>query len=439
MLPGIDTRGALTCRDCAGITTPLQCVACGKEAERVRGGKCARCLLVDDLNALMHAPAPGTSAATLITALTCVQRPASITTWMRNPDVQFILAALGTGHMQFSHQGFDALPDKTATQHIRALCVDNELLPARDEYFATFTHWIASQLEKVENLNDRNVLQQLITWHHLKRMTQLHHEGKPTQAGIHNAKQEITSARSFLAYFREGNTSLRACTQLDIDHWLATGTTTRHRVRTFIIWAKAARHCSPSLIIGFRHAKTTPLISDATRISLLEKSLLGEELLRTRVAAMLVLLYAQPISRIARLTQEAISHHDPTLAITFSTEPVIIPEPFATLVLNYLTTINATSGTRTRQSPWLFPGRTSNSSIHPTSLRNELARFGIDLQGGKNGALRQLVRNAPAPVVADLMGYSQNVIHRHAATAGTNNTRYAAIKANQNQPKGPHY
>ena len=56
LLPGRSATGHNICRDCAAITTNLDCVNCGREAERRRGGHCARCVLTADLDADPQTP-----------------------------------------------------------------------------------------------------------------------------------------------------------------------------------------------------------------------------------------------------------------------------------------------------------------------------------------------------------------------------------------------
>lgn len=53
MLPGRPCTGDDICRDCAGITTNLICVTCGREAERFRNGSCVSCVLTSDLTAIL--------------------------------------------------------------------------------------------------------------------------------------------------------------------------------------------------------------------------------------------------------------------------------------------------------------------------------------------------------------------------------------------------
>lgn len=47
-----------------------------------------------------------------------------------------------------------------------------------------------------------------------------------------------------------------------------------------------------------------------------------------------------------------------------------------------------------------------------------LRSLGIYLQGARNTALQVLVSEIPAPLVAEMLGYSDRVTQRHAAEAG---------------------
>ena len=97
LLPGRSPSGHNICRDCAGITTNLVCDNCGREAERRRGGHCARCVVTADLTQILkpHAP-PDMRIKRLITELAAVPRPESITTWMRHPVTAAVLTKIGT-------------------------------------------------------------------------------------------------------------------------------------------------------------------------------------------------------------------------------------------------------------------------------------------------------------------------------------------------------
>jgi hypothetical protein len=55
---------------------------------------------------------------------------------------------------------------------------------------------------------------------------------------------------------------------------------------------------------------------------------------------------------------------------------------------------------------------------------DRLRDLGINLLGARNTALRELVTQVPAPVVAELLGYSDKVMQKHADLASEPWGRY---------------
>ncbi|MFD4974266.1 hypothetical protein [Streptomyces sp. NPDC058424] len=58
-----------------------------------------------------------------------------------------------------------------------------------------------------------------------------------------------------------------------------------------------------------------------------------------------------------------------------------------------------------RSTAWLFPGRQPWHPMDPTSLLDQLRAAGVPVQRGRTSAIRQLVLQAPAPVIARALGY----------------------------------
>lgn len=427
LLPGLTADALPRCRICSGISTPLDCRTCGREGELYRQGNCSRCVLRKDLTALLGDPPLSSPARSLVESLASVERAESIITWMRNPTVQDLLTRIGNGGLQLSHDTFDALPDNGAVRHLRALCVREGLLETRDEAQVDFDRWIPHAIAQAHHPADQLVLHQFAIWHHRARITAIAASGRSANGPTRAAKQEISTSRKFLNHLRQRGLDLQACSQLDIDHWLATGPTTRTLIRTFIAWSVRSQHCPRHLFVARRTANTTPMLTEEVRIQLIRSCLTSDTELRTKVAAILVLLYAQPISKIATLTRDDISRTDTHTMLNLGRQPAPVPAPFDQLLNAYLDTSSQT-GTQPNGSNWLFPGGRPGTHLHRTSLMNDLRAMGLDLRGSKNAALRQLVKHAPAPVVAELIGYSHPVIHRHATEAQNGLARYVGLR-----------
>ncbi|MGW3472335.1 hypothetical protein ACWDKQ_28575 [Saccharopolyspora sp. NPDC000995] len=74
-------------------------------------------------------------------------------------------------------------------------------------------------------------------------------------------------------------------------------------------------------------------------------------------------------------------------------------------------------------NPFLFPGRRAGQPLHTTSLRLRLRNLGLPSRDDRTATIRQLVLQAPAPVVAGMLGYHPNTTL--AAEAGATWTHYA--------------
>jgi hypothetical protein len=172
LLPGRSATGQDICRDCAGITTNLDCDNCGREAERLRGGHCARCVLTGDLEQILqpHAP-PDMRIKRLVTELAAVPRPESIITWMRHPVTADLLAKIGTRELQLNHDAFDALPPSRSREHLREMLVHHRMMPSREhQRLARFEAWLEQRLETLKPTPAIHTpIEQFARWHHLRR------------------------------------------------------------------------------------------------------------------------------------------------------------------------------------------------------------------------------------------------------------------------------
>lgn len=120
--------------------------------------------------------------------------------------------------------------------------------------------------------------------------------------------------------------------------------------------------CGTTPSASARRATSTPgcrrPISQHRRIALIGKVMSGDNLpLMDRVTAALVLLYAQPIRRLIRLTVHDVLADGDQVALRLGDPPTPVPEPFADRLLDYVRAgrPNRLSGT-SPASDWLSPG-----------------------------------------------------------------------------------
>jgi hypothetical protein len=161
-------------------------------------------------------------------------------------------------------------------------------------------------------------------------------------------------------------------------------------------------------------------------VDLLGRLLTSHDLpLRSRVAAAIVLLYAQPVSRVVRLTIDDVLHDGDQVLLRLGEPPSPVPGPVADLLLSWIDNRDNMNTATNRDSRWLFPGRRAGQPMHPEALAALVNSLGVPTIAGRASAIRQHVLEMPAPVVADALGYHQVTTAKLAAQAGSTWSRYA--------------
>lgn len=429
LLPGRDGQRCL-CRGCAGITTALDCTRCGQEGERYRAGICARCALRDDLTDLLtprDAP-PLPAAVKLIEALCSAGRPESIHTWKRNPVVRQTLVDIGSGAITLDHDSFNAARLGRAGGHLRELLIQHGLLPPRDPDLALFEAWLDKRLNQIDDPAVRKPIERFANWHHLERIRHKVRRGEPVAGSTHTAKQEITVVGGFLSWLlNDKHRTISSCTQADVDEWLSTGPTTRTAIRTFTVWA-GNNKVGPKLLVEHRQARSARLLTNEERIRWLRTCLVEDpDTLVYRVAGVLLLLYAQPLVRVVRLTCPDVIDSGGELHVRLGKDPAPVPEPFAYLLRLHLENRPNLQTVNSSGNPWLFPGGRAGQHLSANAVTVRIRRLGIEPLAARNSTIRDLVRQVPPPIVAAQLGYSNQVALKHAALAAEPQSQYAKI------------
>ncbi|WP_405475453.1 hypothetical protein [Streptomyces sp. NBC_00009] len=139
---------------------------------------------------------------------------------------------------------------------------------------------------------------------------------------------------------------------------------------------------------------------------------------RARVAAALVLLYAQPVTRIVRLTIDDVTDNEGTVTVQLGDPPSPLPKPVADVMRAYMQSRQYLPCASSRSSRWLFPGRQPGQPMTPVSLQVYLRKIGVPPQRGRTSAIRQLVLQAPVPVIAKALGHHDKTATRLVTEAG---------------------
>ncbi|MBT2478114.1 site-specific integrase [Streptomyces sp. ISL-94] len=427
LLPGRDAAGTAICRDCAGISRDFFCDCCGFEGLLLGGRLCERCTLSDQLTALLD-DGTGRIHSQLIPLhqfLVRLDRPKSRLTWLRNPQVPALLRDLATGTVPLTHDAIQALPNWRTAAYLRDLLMDSGVLPSLDRRLLLFERWLAQRIATTEDAEHARLLQHFATWHQLRKLRAKAAKSPLGTSTTQECRQQITQAGVFLVWVAARHVALDACTQTDLDAWHAEKYATRRPAQAFLRWCMDSRRM-PRLSIPNRPTSNPHPMGQHQRVAALQRVLADDSTsLRVRVAACLVLLFAQPVSRIVRMTADDVLRDGQHVALRLGDPPTPVPEPVADLLLGYLQALPAGTPAINQNSPWLFPGRRASQPMNPATLRDALRELGIPAEKGRTSAIRQLVLQAPAPVIAQALGYHDKSTTRIATDAGAPWKHYA--------------
>jgi protein-disulfide isomerase-like protein with CxxC motif len=418
------------CERCAGEPVRQVCRGCGAEEQNYADGRCARCVLAERLQALAAAGDP--SAVERLTPYLAAVRdgakPWSVLSWMTLSAGYRTLEELTRGELELSHEDFDTVRRGQSTRYLRAALVRAGVLPVRDEQAAKLDAFIRAQVAHLSDGEDRARLRAFAVWqiqHDLKRRER---RGETTRSSERLARAQISVAVELITWLHAHGMTLRELRQEHLDRWIADGSTYRRRVRAFLAWARRGG-LLPALEAPRAEPRghADPLDPDL-RLRLVGTLLADDTLdLRDRVAGCLLLIFAQPITRLARLNVDDVDDHGRPVRLQLGPEPLDLPEPLGALVaeLKHRRPGLATTGAG-EPGRWLFPGLRLDAPLHPEHMRRRLRRLGIIARPGRAAALMHLAQTLPPAILADLLGISESRAAGWTRAATGDWARYAA-------------
>ncbi|MEO3780211.1 hypothetical protein ABGB16_26010 [Micromonospora sp. B11E3] len=426
LVPGLDADGSRLCTDCAGLGD-FTCQRCGEEGGREESGACGRCVLSDQLARLLD-DGTGSMRAELVPFFEHVRemsRPRSGLVWLSKPHVPPILRALARGDVPLTHEGLSKLSPWRSVIYVRDLLMATGILPPVDRFLLLFEQWLPAWLNLIEDIEHRKVLHRFATWHVLRKLRDAATRGPIGSYRNNIARYQLRTAAAFLAYLADRGHSLGECSQADVDYWFVSTVSSRTQVRPFLIWCMDQRQIPRAVLPPTGKPARAPL-GQQQRLALIRRVLTDEQILDAdRVLALLVLLFAQPLNRIACLSIDDVIRDGDQVLLRLGDPPTPVPSPFAEILIRYIANRSNLTTATNPNTRLLFPGRRAGQPMHTTSLRHRLRALDIPNMDGRTAAIRQLLLQAPAPVVARMLGYQTARAEVPAAAAGATWKRYA--------------
>jgi hypothetical protein len=406
------------------------CTECGTTERLYHHGLCTRCACRQHLLGLLSHDQGGLHPhAEAIYHVLAGSDPVPLMHWLtRSSAGPAILAEISQASGLPGHDTLDRYLPSRATRHLRKILVAGAILPARDERLAELEWWTGQKTRQIDDSAERRIVASFAAWHHLRRLRRDSERHHITAEQTDYVQNEIRAATALISWLKDHGTSLGACTQGDIDTWLARGTGSCYHARAFVTWATTRGHAHGLGIPKRVRSDLITQIEDDHRWALV-RTLLHDDshAIEDRVAGLLVLLYGQPLARIARLTRDQITVTPNRAQLVLGTTPLELPAPLDELVRQLLSRRHghAVVG-RTENHPWLFPGGAPAQQISTSRLRVRLAALDIHDRSGRNTALMDLAAKIPPVALARLLGIHISTAGDWADRASGSQAAYAA-------------
>jgi hypothetical protein len=402
----------------------------GGQPGRGHTSRCARCALERRLRDVLgdeHGEIPA-ELRNLCQALAAARCPSTVATWLDRSAAPAILRDIKTRKRPLTHETLDELPEGKPVEHLRSVLVAIGTLPPRDEQMARLERWITITIAGRDDGGQRELLHRYAVWHLLRRLRRRAGSAETTHAQLVGVRRHVRAAITLLDWLAARDLTLASARQGDLDTWIASGEAVGCReAGHFVRWA--SKHKLTSLDFpaarwgGPASAIDTEARWEQARRLLHDSTLKPED----RVAGLLVVLYAQWPSVISRLTLDHVQASDNEIRIHLGREPVILPEPLASLIRQLIVSGRGHAALGDQQtSPWLFPGGQPGRPISAYQLAERLRQLGISSRQSRSTALFQLATQVPAAVLARMLGTHISVAAAWQRASAGDWTAYAA-------------
>lgn len=430
VLPGrIDAAPA--CRACTGVTLNVDCRTCGREDELHSGGRCWRCVLAARVDNLLTDPATGRMATPLVPvadALKAMARPNSGLTWINQDHVTRFLTGLATAP-SISHDALDELPPSRTCDYVRGLLVEHGALPRRDERLARFTSWSERALHRIPEGEHRDVARRFIRWHLLRRMNA--QDGEVSEGTFLRSKQTTTVAIDFLTWLTDHDLAFPDLTQHHLDQWQAGGPSTREIASRFLGWAIGAKFIDPALRMTPHRRGTSAKLPAADQDRALRTVITpstGNALSpRDRLAVILVLVFGQQIEDVIQMTWDQVDLTRDPITLTIGEHPIELHPPLDESLRRLHADPAAAKTAAHAGIRWVFPGGLPGRPVTSAHLRQQIKVL-VSTRTARLGALHELTKISPVPILAETLGYSPATIERHATGSAAAYAQYIAAR-----------
>jgi hypothetical protein len=400
------------------------CRDCGVIGRRVRG-RCPACALPARVDELF----PGSPLRPILIA---ARSPRAVLDWIERHRP--LLEALHAAEHPLSHQALDDLPPSRTVEWLRAALEVAGLLPERERYAADLERWAGPIIKCFPVPQYRPLLSEFVRWRLAMMLRRRAAQYRLTYDALSLAKTRFTMATVFLRWLHAHQVALATCKQSDVDGFIAACPKARPHLDVLLRWASRRELCEKLVGRRVRGGPAPRMVSVGERWAMLGRLLDDDSLdLRDRVAGCLLLLYAQPLTRVLGLRTEHVNvvagDDGDRVFLRLGSDAVEVPPKLARLITALLARRMSPCALNLPLPPWLFPGSKPGQAFSFVRLKVRLNNLGIPARAARRRALMHLAQRVDPPVLAALLGFHPMTMALWFEHAGRNFSGYVADRA----------
>lgn len=176
------------------------------------------------------------------------------------------------------------------------------------------------------------------------------------------AKQSVTVAIDLLNWLTEQQVALADVVQAHLEGWRAQRTGTCDHATSFVLWAKRTHLVRSDLAMPIHRAGPAPRLSADEQDEAIHRVVFTNELtIRNRAAAILVIVFAQRVEDIIKLTWDDAEITNATVTLRVGQATIVLPDP-VDQPFRQLATARSSNTAAHPHTNWMFPGFTQGAT-----------------------------------------------------------------------------
>lgn len=356
-------------------------------------------------------------------------RADSLVGWQRHNTVSAeVLRDLATGELPLEFEAiFTRSGGKQGAAFLLNMLVASGVLTGIEINEERYYLWLASWLAEQTNSAHRLLLRRYAQWG-ISTKPWAGHATLPSDANnrFNRLRVRLQTGAEYLKFVEAQGYTTLTMPQRVLDAYVAGSADRQDHLSHFTRWLKDNKLATAVAAYRPRN-KIMPSIAPDERWRL-ARWLHRDETIepQDRVASLLVLLYAQPVTRIVAIPRAAVHFNTRGVTMTLADDPIELPEQ-----LGHAVTLLYQNPPRTHRDingTWLFPGRLPGRHLTAGALGSRLTRLGIPVQQARSAALLELAAEIPVPLLSELLGISTASAARWATAANRDWSTYPALR-----------